>query len=83
MLHFNPIGAGGGWISPHYFQMLISPLKKGYGGPKFLDFSWFIMNFQKIQKKCWFFTEFWGNLEASNIQKPRPIRVKNRHFWSK
>ena len=35
---FNPIRAGG-WISPHFFQMAISPWKKGSGGPKFHDFS--------------------------------------------
>ena len=35
---FNPIGAGGGWISLHYFQTSISPWKKSSGGPKFRDF---------------------------------------------
>ena len=29
----------GGWISPHFFQMAISPWKKGSGDPKFRDFS--------------------------------------------
>ena len=38
-LFFNPIRAGGGWISPHFFQIAISPWKKGFGGPKFRDFS--------------------------------------------
>ena len=37
---FNPIRAGGGgWISLYFFQMAISPWKKGSGGPKFRDFS--------------------------------------------
>ena len=32
-------GAGGGTMCPHFFQMVISPQKKGPGGPKFRDFS--------------------------------------------
>ena len=33
----NPNGAGG-TLCPHFFQMAISPRKKGTGGFKFLDF---------------------------------------------
>ena len=40
----------GGTMSPHFFQKAISLWKKGSGGPKFLDFSYFIINFQKIKK---------------------------------
>jgi len=64
-----------------YFSM-----KKGSRGPKFLDFSEFMINFQKIKKFFfWFFTVFWGDLEgagilcpphSSYIQKPCTIRVK-------
>ena len=57
---FNPIRAGA-----HFFQMAISPWKKGSGGPKFCDSSYFIMKFQKIQKKICFFTVFWGDLEGA------------------
>ena len=38
------------------------------------------MNFQKSQKKFWFFTAFWGDLEGtgriSNKQHPEALRVK-------
>ena len=37
-LCINPNGAGGA-MSPHFFQMAISPWKKGSGCSKFLDFS--------------------------------------------
>ena len=55
---FNPIGAGG-----HFFQTVISSLKMGSGDLKFLHFSWFITNFQKI-KKYGLFVFFCGDLEA-------------------
>ena len=35
----------GGWLCPHFFLMAISAWKKESGGPKFHDFSWFVINF--------------------------------------
>ena len=58
---------------PHFFQMAITPWKKESGGPKFLDFSWFILNFQKI-KKNWFFTEFLGDPEGARCGHIVPPR---------
>ena len=47
-------------MCPHFFQMAISPWKKGSGGLKFLDFSWFIVNFQKIKKKLLVYSQCFG-----------------------
>ena len=55
---------GGGTMCHHFFQMAISPWKKESGGPKFLDFSWFIMNFQKIKRFFGVFYNVFGNLEG-------------------
>ena len=42
----------GGTMCPHFFQVAISPWRKGSGGQKFLDFSWFIIiKFQKINPR--------------------------------
>ena len=70
-----------------FFQEAISPWKKGSGGPKFLDFSKFNINFLKMKKKL-VFTVFWDDqgagtlcpppLHSSFIQKPLTIRVKGR-----
>ena len=65
-------------------QIAISPWKKGSGGPKFLDFSEFIRNFQKIKKKLFFHSVLgWCRrcghivppLHSSYIQKPRTTRL--------
>ena len=55
---------------PHFFQKAISPWKKGSGGPKFLNFSQFIINFQKIKKKFGFkiflgWSRRWGHILGS------------------
>ena len=43
----NPNGARG-TMCPHFFQKAISSWKEGSGGPKFFDFSKFIMNFENL-----------------------------------
>ena len=45
-----------------------------FEGLKYRDFSWFIMNFQKIKKKIGFSQCF--EVISSNIQEPRSIRLK-------
>ena len=55
-------------IVPHLFQTTISSWKEGSRGPKFLDFSSFIINFPKINK--------WGGHSALKLQKSWPIWVK-------
>ena len=40
----------GGGLIVLFFQAAISPWKKGSGGPKFRDFSYFLRHFQKIKK---------------------------------
>ena len=61
-------------------------MKKVSGGPKFRDFSKYMMNFQKIKKKKLGFSQCFGLIQkvqvirppshSGNIQKSRPIRVK-------
>ena len=71
----NPIRAGrGGWISPHFFQMAISQWKRGFGGPKFRDFSSFIMNFQKINFFFVFHSVFGWSRRCRLIKPPPALK---------
>ena len=68
-------------------------MKKGVWRSKI---SWlFLIHYELSENQIkffWFFTVFWGDLEgagwfsppplSSNIQKPRPIRVKHLSQWS-
>ena len=78
----NPIDAGGTTHNvPALFQMAISQWKKGLGGLKFLDLSWFIINLQKI-KNLVFHSVFWilGNLEDVLTPPPLKLRSKAPHY---
>ena len=62
-----------GWISPHFFQMSISPWKNGARGNRFLDFSWFIISYQKI----FFHSDYWLSIRWRLIQPPSLNRLKS------
>ena len=53
----NRAEGGGGSNQPALCSDGNSPL--GSGGPKYCDFSLFIMYFKKIKKKNWFSQCFW------------------------
>ena len=56
ILVFNPIRAGGGWISPPFFQMAISPWQKGVWRSKI---SWlFLIHYELSEKQKKFFRFF-------------------------
>ena len=80
----NPIGAWGGWISPHYFQRSISPWKRVLEVPNFVTFPNSLWTFRKSKK--FGFSQWFEVIEkvradsspplSSNIQEPCSITVK-------
>ena len=61
---------GGGLIVSTLFSDSYFSMKKGSGGPKILDFSYYIINFQKIEDFFWFFSVVLGYLEEAGTINP-------------
>ena len=69
-LCINHIGTG--WhIMPALFSDGFFSMKNWSGGLKFLDFSWFFINFQNI-KKNWFFILMGWSRRCRHIMPPTP-----------
>ena len=66
-------------IVPTLFSDAYLSMKKGPIGPNFLDFSEFIMNFQKIKKKIGF-TVIFGFSEGKGIINPPPKLHPKKHY---
>ena len=60
-----------------------TPLKKESGIPKFLDFSYFIINFQKIKKKLVINSVSWCPRTQDTLNSPALLGLKSLFlvFW--